>query len=351
MRILYIGPIGLKNAPHKGGFEAANRKNIDKLREKGIEVEELAYPYITNSGIFGKLRYIQLLKIPLILIFKKKNYQILHITPLYKHFIYFEYLLIKLCKIKGLEIVFDIRAGSFIHYYNQKSFIYKAVISSCIKASSLITVEGKVYVDFIRNLHMNSRIHYFPNSANINQISSARIYNAKYNLIYFGRISKTKGFDLLLDLIEKLGTDFTLYLAGQFEEDLSEKSINNLKIKYLGVLDQKQLRETLTKMHFFIFPTKHKGEGQSNSLIESMAMGVIPICSDNGFNKEVVNKYGQVLPFDANANDYYVSIKKLINNNELNELSAGCIDHINMHHNLSSEINKLITFYNRILCH
>ena len=33
MKILYFGPIAESGKPALGGFEAANRKNIDKLRQ------------------------------------------------------------------------------------------------------------------------------------------------------------------------------------------------------------------------------------------------------------------------------------------------------------------------------
>lgn len=44
MTILYSGPITPAGQPSTGGFEAANRKNIDALRRRGVEVVELPYP-------------------------------------------------------------------------------------------------------------------------------------------------------------------------------------------------------------------------------------------------------------------------------------------------------------------
>lgn len=51
MKILYFGPIAESGKPALGGFEAANRKNIDKLRQLRIDVEEFPIPSLTVNGV------------------------------------------------------------------------------------------------------------------------------------------------------------------------------------------------------------------------------------------------------------------------------------------------------------
>ena len=46
MKILYFGPIAEEGKPAVGGYEAANRKNIDELRRNDIEVIEFPNPLI-----------------------------------------------------------------------------------------------------------------------------------------------------------------------------------------------------------------------------------------------------------------------------------------------------------------
>ena len=60
MICLYYGPITSKGQLSIGGYEAANRKNIDKLRSLGIQVKEYPNPVINKKlGCFGKIVYIK----------------------------------------------------------------------------------------------------------------------------------------------------------------------------------------------------------------------------------------------------------------------------------------------------
>ena len=84
MKILYFGPIAESGKPALGGFEAANRKNIDKLRQLRIDVEEFSNPIINRKwGKLGKLAYISLYFKPFILAkyIGRKNV-LIHATPL-----------------------------------------------------------------------------------------------------------------------------------------------------------------------------------------------------------------------------------------------------------------------------
>lgn len=49
MICLYYGPITSKGQLSIGGYEAANRKNIDKLRSLGIQVKEYPNPVINKN--------------------------------------------------------------------------------------------------------------------------------------------------------------------------------------------------------------------------------------------------------------------------------------------------------------
>lgn len=66
---------------------------------------------------------------------------------------------------------------------------------------------------------------------------------------YFGRISKEKGADKLINIFENLN-GIKLYLAGSVEDGLK---INNLKnVKYLGFLGQEKLKKYIENSKFVI---------------------------------------------------------------------------------------------------
>lgn len=355
MKILYFGPIAEKGMPAAGGYEAANRRNIDALCDRGLDVREYSNPSINKRlGFFGKLAYLKLLLyvfIPLRYIGKKDV--IAHTTYLHNSFFIFPNALLSLMmKSCGLKNVLDVRAGSFVDLYRNGNFIYKFLTRITLKCASVITVEGKEYLSSIpSNCGSEKRLYYFPNLYNCKLISIGDHTpdTATINLFYFGAIKETKGIVLLLDLIQLLDKKYHLYLAGSIVDyDLESKLKNCVNVHYLGNLNKEELKSEMQRMHFFVFPTKHEGEGQSNSLIEAMGEGLIPVTSDKGFCSDVVADCGSVLPMSANAEDYKKAILHWVNEADLHQASQKCQQHIFEHHNLDTEIDRLIAIYNSI---
>ena len=342
LTILYFGPITPRGGKSSGGYAAANRKNIDKLRELGVEVIE-----------FPKKTKLSLLFQPFYLFKYKISYSVIHIaTPLGGALMLPVLLILLLAKILNIPSVLDIRAGFFIERYKKYAFFYKWITRLLLYSAKKITVESGQYVNQIKKLFKYKKdIHYFPNTVDCNNIQYFNRLDNVINLFYFGRITKSKGVDTMMQLISLLDKRFHFYLAGPIADDINIDYIQNEKTTYLGLLNNTQLNEYMCKMHFFIFPTRHKGEGQSNSLIEAMSYGIIPITSNQGFCSEVVADCGFILPVDATGKDYTRIIKKVVENNSITILSERCKQHIIKNHNLDTEIKKMIEQYNLLLCH
>ena len=49
IRIAFAGPIAELNKPAKGGYQAANRRTITLLKEHGVDVLEMPYPYVESA--------------------------------------------------------------------------------------------------------------------------------------------------------------------------------------------------------------------------------------------------------------------------------------------------------------
>lgn len=351
MKILYYGPITPIGLPSKGGYEAANRKIIDKLREKSIQVIEFANPQINKRlGFIGKLAYIKLFFTPLCL-FKylgNKNI-IIHTTPLYGNLLLPSLFLIFIANILKIHCLVDIRAGSLIHYYKTKGKYKQFLLKCMIKYADRITVEGFSYIRDIKEImKLDVTIDYLPNVALCTDIKYTEREFSKINIFYFGRITLSKGIDILLNMMDFLDNNYHLYLAGPISNDIKCEDLSSDKITYLGVLTPQQLNETMKKMHFFVFPSKHIGEGQSNALIEAMANGLVPITSNQGFNAEVVKDCGVILNNYATGKDYAEKILS-INSNRWKGLSIKSRNHIFKYHNIDIEINKLIDIYKQLL--
>lgn len=347
MKILYFGPITPEGKPSIGGYEAANRKNIDALRKRDIEVVEFANPVIPKRfGKLGKLAYLKLYTQTFKLLkYRKAKNVVLHITPLYRNLarpsLFTEWVAQKL----NIPVLLDIRAGSFIDIYEHNGKHQRKLLDGLLRYANRITVEGRSYIKFLRHVaHYDGDIYYFPNLVDCNGLTFHHRVEEKINLFYFGRITRAKGVDIMLDTIKMLSDRYHLYLAGGIAPDVDRETLNNPKITYLGLLTQAQLRQEMRHMHIFFFPTRHPGEGQSNSLIEAMSQGLIPVTSDQGFCSEVVADCGKVLPKESKASQYKHAIETIAND-DMASLGEKCIEHIRQCHNVDIEIPKLIKIY------
>lgn len=351
MKILYFGPITPEGKPSIGGYEAANRKNIDALRKRGIEVVEFANPRINHRfGQLGKFAYAKLYWLALKLWkYRREKDVILHMTPLYAHLILPSLFTVRIAKRLGIPVLVDIRAGALITCWRNKTFIFRRHLRELLNKADRITVEGSAYISQIRDIiGIDKTAIYFPNITDCSHLPIIDKPKGGFNIFYFGRITKAKSIDIMLDTIQILGEGYKLYIAGPFGSDYSLEKIRKPNVEYLGFQTPQQLQETMKRMHFFIFPTRHAGEGQSNSLIEAMSNGLIPVTSDQGFCAEVVADNGRVLPQGSTGEDYAKAIREL-SGGDLQAKAVRCQRHIREAHNMDIEIPKLIGVYKQIL--
>lgn len=344
----YFGPITRPGRPSIGGFEAANRKNIDALRARGVEVIEHPNP-VKPKHKLGFLVYAKLFFTPLLLLkdcFRKNK--LLHITPMSREFFYPGALCLWFARLLGYKTVLDVRAGVFIQIYHNGGRKYRAVVDYTARHVSALCVEGEAYIPFFENIVKGrTPIFYFPNTIN-REITGIPGENRSHNIFYFGRITARKGIHTMLDAIKILGEPYQLFLAGKIADDIDPELLKGENVHYLGSLTPSELKEQMSRMGYFIFPSTHYGEGQSNSLIEAMGNGLVPVASTNGFSSEVIGDAGTVLPMDASGRDYADAIK-YIQENDFEEFSRRARNRILENHNLEIEIDKLLNHYNYIL--
>lgn len=328
--ILFIGPIAQPGSPAFGGFEASNRRTINLLHQLDLSVTELPYPDTSGRSLPRKLNlyFCYFIKTYYRILFLKKKYQFAHLTPYFYAFIWPELIIVLLLKIKRICITCDIRAGTAISNYEVSSRLYQQAFRLFLLLSNKQFVEGEKYILFIQKI-ISRTACYYPNYVEHylepNQ-NDPRKYTllSSLKIIYFGRISLHKGINTIVNIHQLLiasGLTCELTIFGKDSDNIMEKYVSINSISFSGPKAALQINEALLKNHFFIFPSIHVGEGHSNALTEAMAYGVVPICSDNGFNKDIVRGAGIVLPLKATAEDYYNEIINIIKNNQWHTLS------------------------------
>jgi len=126
VRVAFCGPIGAIGRPAGGGYESANRRNCDALLRRGVVVAELPYPNVTQGSLAKLLRYgASFVRAAAFLVLRRRDYDLLHLTPLNMHFAVAESWLIACARRLGKPVLLDIRAGTFVRHYESGSALYR----------------------------------------------------------------------------------------------------------------------------------------------------------------------------------------------------------------------------------
>jgi glycosyltransferase involved in cell wall biosynthesis len=331
-KIIFFGPVQPNNINIVGGGESGNRKTIELLKGLGYEVNILEKPYLSNGRLlYMKTLFFNFFKIIYLVIFNK--FKKIHITGYYINSIYYEFVVVVLSKILGIEILYEIRAGGMIESYQIKSDIYKFFFKKTLIFSDTILCQGDEYVRFIEDKY-KLKSYYYPNFIldkfiEINDVDE-RLRQDKIELVYFGRVNESKNISFIIEICEELYSkkaNFHLEIIGAYTKEyfdfLNKKIIKAGLQSYISVLPPMNfddLKQRLKKKHFFLFPTNEKREGHSNSLTEAMIFGVVPIVSDRGFNKTIVNNEQLVVTHEV-SHLYATIVLEIWNKLEWSEIS------------------------------
>ncbi|OXL20523.1 glycosyltransferase [Psychrobacter sp. DAB_AL32B] len=109
----------------------------------------------------------------------------------------------------------------------------------------------------------------------------------------------------------------SLYETLKASADELEYQCNNLKIDFIGQLDNKDVKNKLEKEYFDVFINASKSEGIPVSIMEAMSYGVPAIAPDVGEISDLVNETnGYLLPSNFSINNIIDGIDMIISENQ-----------------------------------
>jgi glycosyltransferase involved in cell wall biosynthesis len=322
-RVAFCGPIGARGKPAGGGYESANRRNCDALARRGVQVVELPYPKTTPGKALRLWRYAaSFLKAASFLLTRRADYDLLHLTPLNLHFAYAESVLLACARLAGKPVLLDVRAGTFTRSYQSGGAAYRRTIDRNLRLASRVAVEGQQYIPFVRP-RTQAPVFYLPNYVDEPALRSTPAPrqvdgDSTVRLIYFGRLVAEKGVETAvaaLSMLLERGHAVALEFIGDGPADFMaqmRQRCASLPVTWTPSLPVPEILERAAQAHFFVFASRHDGEGHSNALNEAMSVGLVPICSEQGFSGDVVANAGVVLPVGASAADYAQAISKIL---------------------------------------
>ena len=179
--------------------------------------------------------------------------------------------------------------------------------------------------------------------------------NTPVRLIYFGRLVAEKGIETALSTLVVLlarGHAVELELIGDgpaaFVAELRQRH-TKLPVTWSTALPVEAILQRAASAHFFIFASRHDGEGHSNALNEAMSLGLVPVCSDQGFTRSVVGDAGVVLSVAAQASDYAAVIEDILLTDSWATLSQRARQRVRALYSEEATLPPLIDTYRRML--
>lgn len=338
-KIYLFANFGDWNKVPYGGGEVGNRRTLSFLQKGNWDVVVIPkYLRVRNHSVINLIRLGgkivgNVLKYFLFLSFGTRRNSFVHIAGFYGPMIYFEYALIALGKLLGYRVIYEMRGGGADTYFKEGSDSYKRYFRKSLLKCNVVFTQGMENISLIKEINSTVDIFYYPNCV------TQDFYPTQYpekpkdriNLFYFGRISRTKNVDVVIDAFIELKSQFDnvyLDIVGNCNDDgymvgINHKIAQNHLETYIKIhpaCNHEMLKAHLRDKHFYIFPTTEPHEGHSNALTEAMAWGLIPVATSQGFNRSVISD-DYLIVHKLSGKDFAEIIADIIKNKKIEDYS------------------------------
>lgn len=120
----------------------------------------------------------------------------------------------------------------------------------------------------------------------------------KLRLVFFSQISKEKGIESIIQLVNLLNAnekisyelDFYGHIVPEIKDEFEQFINHSINVRYCGVFDSTKtsVYKKLNGYDILLLPTIWKGEGVPGILVEAKMAGIAVITSGTNFNKEII---------------------------------------------------------------
>ena len=159
-------------------------------------------------------------------------------------------------------------------------------------------------------------------------------------ILSVGRLEKQKNYQHLIKSIAE--TDFTLHIVGEGKErEIIESLAKKLSvnIKFLGILNNKELMNLYSNYKYFISTSNF--EGNPKALLEAMSSGCIVIARDIPNNREIINDHHNGILFNDDNINLNELLKNIKNIGNIENLSLNATKHTKLNNSIE-KLSELI---------
>lgn len=197
----------------------------------------------------------------------------------------------------------------------------------------------------------NRETVYIPNGTIVDKKEEAEIISEKYGLkkngylLFISRVVPGKGLEYLLDAYKDIENDLPLIIAGDteyvsdFRKMIEDKAKQDNRVKLIGFVQGKELRELYSNARLFVFPSE--AEGMPMCLLEALSYNCLCLVSDIAENLEVGKEYVESFK-SKDTIDLRQKIIECLNNNKKNTDSR---DYIMKNYSWDKVIDKTLYVY------
>lgn len=177
---------------------------------------------------------------------------------------------------------------------------------------------SQFYIKKLKEMGFKRKIIYIPNPIFIEDNFLKQDLMQK-SIVYFGRLSKEKGLDVLLDAVKRLEIQLKIIGFG-IEEKFLKQKVQTDKIKnvnFLGGMDEYPLKKEISQSLFTVLPSIWY-ENCPYTILESFALGKPVIGSNIGGIPELIKDGERGFLYKAgNYNDLRTKISRLLSDQKL----------------------------------
>ncbi|WGZ91124.1 MAG: glycosyltransferase family 4 protein [Candidatus Thiocaldithrix dubininis] len=161
-------------------------------------------------------------------------------------------------------------------------------------------------------------------------------------VLFSGNLTRRKGADLLLPIIERLDKNITIYYTSGLRE--KSKLLDHPRLYALGNIPHKKMPELYRNMDILLFPTVR--EGHSIAVLEAMASG-LPVVASNvaSLPEQIIHGHGGFLCTLGDVNSFASAIQNLADDITLRKF-LGDFNRAEVEKNFT--LKNMINDYNKV---
>lgn len=212
--------------------------------------------------------------------------------------------LARLARKRGMTVVTRVHGGRFLNRFEcryevprgEASLVARAELATIRSATACVFVSNYLYRAYAQPLGSALPRAYLgypsmdPRFLTIDRLRSVRDSTKAYRILYFGTLSREKGFDLFMDMAKELslaGRSIVAVAAGRATTAMQARLSDSKYIKYLGPVAPLQLISEIDQSTLVVLP--YRGEPFGLATLEAMARGKVVIGLNEGGTQEIIN--------------------------------------------------------------